>query len=164
MMKTNPILSVMVLLAALSLRATAAEEAEQKVSLEKIPPAAAKAIKELSAGARITNLSKEKDEGKVVFEAQFTAKGHVHEITVDERGKLVSDEKVIALSEAPATVRRAIEREAAGGKLQKLERIEEGGTVFFEALVAANGKRTEVKFDSAGKELSRENKAANEKD
>jgi len=123
-----------------------------------------KAIKDLTGGAKITNLSKEKDEGKVVFEAQFSAKGHVHEVTVDEKGKLVSDEKVIEISEAPAPVQKAIEHEAAGGKVEKLERIDEGGKVSFEALIATKGKRTEIKFDGKGKELGRENKGAKEND
>jgi len=167
-MKTRALLlplgSSLLLLTAFCLRATAAEDAEQKVSLDKIPPAAAKAIKDLTGGVKITNLSKEKDEGKVVFEAQFSAKGHVHEVTVDEKGKLVSDEKVIEISEAPAPVQKAIEHEAAGGKVEKLERIDEGGKVSFEALIATKGKRTEIKFDGKGKELGRENKGAKEND
>lgn len=151
-------LTMILLSASLSVSACAAENAEKSVALDKIPAAAAKSLKERAGGAKITNLSEEKDEGKVVYEARFTARGHIHEITVDGSGKLMSDEQVIAVTESPDPVRAAIAKEAAGGKVDKLEHITEGGKVFYEALISTKGKREEVKFGRDGKVLARENK------
>jgi uncharacterized membrane protein YkoI len=136
----------------------AAEGSETKVLLDKIPAAAAKALKEQAGDEKITNLSKEKDDGKTVYEATFTRKGRVHDVTVGEDGKLISDEETIPTSEAPKAVLAAIEKEAPGGKIEKLERIKEGGKVSYEALISAKGRREEIKFDAKGKVLEREDK------
>jgi uncharacterized membrane protein YkoI len=159
---TSPIkssLTAMALIAGLSLAALAAEDKEEKVSLDKIPAAAANALKKQAGAEKITGLSREKDGSKIVFEATFKKDGHVHDVTVDEAGKLVSDEVTIATTEAPAVIRAAIEREHPGGKIEKLERITEGGKVSYEALVSGKGKREEIKFDSKGKVIERENKS-----
>jgi hypothetical protein len=140
-----------------------AEDKEQKMTMETIPAAAAKAIKEQAGGAQITGVSKEEDEGKTVYEAKVNANGSVREISVDGDGKLVSDEQVIQLSEAPAAVRKAIEENTKGGKVEKLEKVTEGGKVTFEALVSGNAKREEIVFSPDGKVVEREDKT-NEKD
>ena len=155
----KPSMTIIALAAGLCFKAEAADEdTETKVALGTIPAAAAKALKEQAGDAKITGLSKEKDEGKTVFEATFTKKGRVHDVTVDERGKLVSDEEVIPVTEAPKAVRAAMEKEAPGAKIEKLERIKEGGTVSYEALLSGKHKREEIKFDDKGKVLEREDK------
>lgn len=155
----KPSITTIVLSAALCSWAGAAEKStEEKVSIEKIPAAAAKALKEHAGDAKITNLSKEKEEGKTVYEATYTKKSRVHDVTVNEAGKLLSDEEVVPVSEAPEAVRAAIEKEAPGGKIQKFERIKEGGKVSYEALISSKDKREEIKFDSKGKVLEREDK------
>ena len=153
----KPSITIIVLSAALC-SWTGAADTEEKVSLEKIPAAAAKALKEHAGDAKITNLSKEKDEGKTVYEATYTKKARLHDVTVNEDGKLLSDEEVVPVSEAPEAVRAAIEKEARGGKIQKFERIKEGGKVSFEALIFGKDKREEIKFDSKGKVIEREDK------
>lgn len=151
----NYAFTAIILSAALSSALLAAEE---KITLEKLPAAAAKALKEQAGDAKITDLSKEKEEGKTVYEATFTKKGRVHDVTVNDSGKLVSDEETIPVAEAPAAVRAAIDREAPGAKVQKMERINEGGKISYEALLAGKAKREEIKFDEKGKVLEREDK------
>lgn len=151
--------------ASLCVSVLAAEDAEEKVSFEKIPAAAAKALKEQAGGEKITGLSKEKENGKTIFEATFKRKGRVHDVTVDEDGKLVSDEETIPVSEAPGVIHEAIEREHPGGKIEKFERITEGKKISYEALISSKGKREEIKFDSKGKVIEREDKTGSkEKD
>jgi uncharacterized membrane protein YkoI len=145
------------------LSAFAAEDKEEKTTLTAIPEAAAKTLKAQAGGEKITNISKEKEEGKTVFEASFTKKGRAHDVTVDEAGKLISDEEVIPLTEAPKAVREAIEKEHPGGKIDKLEKISEGGKISYEALISGKAKREEIKFDSKGKVLEREDKTGQKK-
>ena len=95
----KPSIATIVLSAALC-SWTGAADTEEKVSLEKIPAAAAKALKEHAGDAKITNLSKEKDEGKTVYEATYTKKARVHDVTVNEAGKLLSDEEVVPVPSA----------------------------------------------------------------
>jgi uncharacterized membrane protein YkoI len=137
----------------------AAEDKEEKVSLDKIPASAAKAIKEAVGGEKIQGLSKEKDEGKTVYEVSFHKGGRAHDVTVDESGKVVSDEEVIPVEEAPKNIREAIEKEHPGGKIEKLERITEGGKISYEVLISGKGKREEIKFDSKGGVVEREDKS-----
>jgi uncharacterized membrane protein YkoI len=146
--------------AGLCLSASAAEDKEAKVSSsEKLPSAVAKALKEQASGEKIIGFSKEKDNGKTVYEATFEKNGRVHDVTVDEGGKLVSDEETIPASEAPKAIREAIEREFPGSKIEKLERIKERGKTNYEALLSGNNKkREEIKFSADGKVLEREDK------
>ena len=152
-------LSIVALGGGLCLSAWAAEDKEEKVSLDKIPAAAAKAIKEAVGGEKIQGLSKEKDEGKSVYEVSFHKAGRAHDLTVDDSGKIVSDEEVIPVEEAPKNIPTAIEKEFPGGKIEKLERITEGNKVSFEVLISGQGKREEIKFDSKGSVVEREDKS-----
>src|SRR3954464_2079176 len=155
-------ITVLVVTVALSAWAGAAEE---KVSLDSLPAAAAKTLKEQAGDAKITNVSKEKEGSQTVYEGSFTKKGRAHDVTVDEKGKLLSDEETVPVSEAPAVVRAAIEREFPGGKIQKFERIKEGGKTNYEVLLSGKEKREEIKFDDKGKVLEREDKThAKDKD
>jgi uncharacterized membrane protein YkoI len=160
-MKPN---TAIVLLLSLTLAwssSAADKETEEKVSLESIPAAAAKTLKEQAGNGKITSVSKETENGKTVYEGTFTKDSRVHDVTVDEAGSIISDEEKITIAEAPAAVQTAVEREVPGGKVLKVERITEGGKVNFEALVSGKDKREEIKFDERGKVIEREDKTGN---
>ncbi len=135
-----------------------AEDKEESTTMESIPAAAASAIKKQAAGAKITGVSKEDEDGKTVYEAKIKANGSVREVSVDSNGKVASVEEVIQLSGAPEAVRTAIEADSKGGKVEKIEKVNEGGKTTFEALISAKGKREEVVFSPEGKVVTREDK------
>jgi|GEM_PF-1155100 len=136
-----------------------AEDKEKPVKLSEIPAAAATAIEKRVAGGQIVKVERDEEDGKVSYEARIkSAAGKISEVTVDATGKLLAVEDVIGLSEAPAAVRTAIEKETTGGKVEKLERVKEGGKTTYEALISARGKREEVVFSDTGKVTGRENK------
>jgi len=141
-----------------------AEDHERNVTIEQIPAPAAEAIKKLTGGEPLAGLSEESEKGKTVYEAKFKKEGHVREVSVDANGKLVSDEQTIDASAAPEAVRQAIEKEAPGAKLEKMEKVTEDGTETFEALVAKGGKRAELVFSAEGKLIKREEKSKEEKE
>src|SRR6478735_10860636 len=122
--------------AAFVLSLSAAEDKEQKVSLDKLPAPVAKALKQQAGNEKITNISKEMDEGKTAYEVTFTKNGHVHDVSVDDNGKLLSDEETVAAADAPKQIRAAIARELPGAKIEKFERIKEGGKTNYEALLS----------------------------
>ena len=159
------ILGIIALSGSVAQTSWAAESAEEKVALDKLPAPVARALKEHAGAATITNVSKEAEKGKTVYEATFKAKGRVHDLTVDAAGKLVSDEETVPFSEAPGVIRQAIEREFPGAKVEKFERIREGGRTNYEALLSGKNRREEIKFSDKGKVLERENKTGSkEKD
>ncbi|MEA3187612.1 MAG: hypothetical protein QOD99_1442 [Chthoniobacter sp.] len=156
-MKTTSILAISA--AVFSLSAFAEVKTERTMTLGKIPAAAAQAIQKFSAGAKVTKVSQESDAGKTVYESTLVKGGRVREVSVDAKGNLVSDEKVIQLSEAPEAVRKTIEMNAAGGKVEKLEQVTEGGKETFEALIiSGRGKREEIVMTPRGKVVEREDK------
>lgn len=136
----------------------AAEEKEKIVKLSEIPAAAAAAIQKLAAGGKIIQVEEAKENGKVTYEAGIKSSGKVREVTVDAKGRLLSEEEVIALADAPKPVQATIEKEAAGGKIEKIERIKEGGKINYEALISSKNKREEIVLSEKGKVVERENK------
>jgi len=136
-----------------------AEDKEIPVKLSEIPVAAATAIEKHVGGGQIVKVERDEEKGKVSYEAKIkSAAGKISEVTVDVTGKLLAVEDVIDLSEAPAAVRAAVEKEATGGKVEKFERVKEDGKTTYEALILAKGKREEVVFSDMGKVTGRENK------
>ncbi|MEO8353749.1 MAG: hypothetical protein ABI680_18635 [Chthoniobacteraceae bacterium] len=93
--------SLLAISALTSLTLLAAEDKEQDTSLEKIPAKAGAALRKHAGDARIGHVSKETDDGEVVFEARFKTKGGVREVTGDEAGKTVSEEHTIAIIDVP---------------------------------------------------------------
>ncbi|EDY17594.1 conserved hypothetical protein [Chthoniobacter flavus Ellin428] len=136
-----------------------AGESEKAVKLSDLPAAAAAALEKHAAGGQIVKVEQDEENGKISFEAKIkSAAGKISEVSVNAAGKLLAVEDVIELSAAPEAVRTAIEKEATGGKVEKLERVTEDGKTTYEALISANAKRREVVFSSAGKVVERENK------
>jgi uncharacterized membrane protein YkoI len=135
-----------------------AEEREKTVKLSEIPEAAAAALKKYASGGEIVKVEQDEEKQKVSYEAKIKTKSGVTEVTVDANGKLLSLEDVIAVADAPAAVRAAIEKEAAGGTVEKVERVKEGGKTTFEAVIASKGKREEIVFSETGNVVGRESK------
>ncbi len=129
-----------------------AEDDEKPVSIDQIPAGAATALKTAAGGAAITRVTTEDEDGKTEYEATFTVAGHKHEVAVTAEGTVTSKEEEVSLSDAPAAVKAAIETQAGGKKLEKVERAEEKGKVTYEAKV---GKK-EYKFAEDGKVMEKE--------
>lgn len=66
-----------------------AEENEQKVTVDQVPSAVQETIKRETAGGTIKEIAKEIEEGKTVYEAEFTRNGETYELTVAEDGKVL---------------------------------------------------------------------------
>ena len=146
-----------VTVAGASLVATASAN-EVPVTLDKIPAPAAAALTKQAAGAKIQGISQEAEGKKTVYEATLKSRAGVREVTVDQKGNLVSEEKVVTLSSVPEPVRQTIATKSAGGKLLKLELVQEGGKTTYEALIQTKAKRTEIVVAPSGKIVEQEDK------
>jgi hypothetical protein len=62
----------------------------------------------------------------------------------------------------PDAVRQALDQKYPKGKIVKAEKITRGSKVEYEAVVAAEGKKSEVVLDPAGKVLKVEKKSEEE--
>ncbi len=73
--------------------ASEAEEIEETVTLEQLPAAVRQTIEKETAGGTVTELVKEVEEGKTLYEAEFTKDGKAFEVEVAEDGTLLSKEE-----------------------------------------------------------------------
>ena len=157
---TNAITLALFAAGALCLTAVRAEEKEESVSIDKIPAAAAAALKSAAGGAAITGIELDDEDGKIKgYEAAFTVQGRKHEVAVTAEGTVYSKEEVIPFAEAPAAVKAAVEKKAAGVKIETLERAEAKGKVTYEAKVGA----TEYEFAEDGSFIGEEGGGKEEK-
>ena len=137
------------LISTLLIGGAAALASERKIAMKDLPPAVQQAIKD-QGGATVRGLAKEVDKGKTLYEAELTVNGHSKDIMFDEQGTMVSVEEESTLDQIPPAARTAIEKAAGNGKVSAVEKLTEGGHVFYEAQVTKGGKRSEVKVDASG--------------
>ncbi|HQZ39768.1 MAG TPA: hypothetical protein PLH72_12090 [Vicinamibacterales bacterium] len=126
--------------------------ADQKVELKSLPAGVQKAIRDETKGATLVGLSEEREDGKVLYEAETKVNGHTRDLLFDSTGALVEVEEEVAIDAVPAPVRSAL---MTRGKVLKIESLTKGGTVTYEAQVEKNGKKTEVVVDAKGNAVER---------
>ncbi len=129
----------------------AALGAEKKVKMQDLPPAVQAAVKEQTKTSTLVGLTREVEDGKTMYEAETKVNGHGRDISFDSTGAVVSVEEEVALDSIPAAAKAAIEKQAAGGKVTKVETVTKGRDVCYEAVIAKKGKSAEFSVDAAGK-------------
>jgi hypothetical protein len=72
--------------------ASAAEDKEQRVSMDQLPPAVKATLDRESAGGKVDEIEKETEGGKTFYEAEIVKNGHESYIHVSEDGKVLKRE------------------------------------------------------------------------
>ena len=143
------------LCAALAFTFTAIAADDAKIpGMKKAPAAAAEALKKYAAeaGMKIEKVAVEKHGKVTVYEAELKAAGKAdREVAVTADGKVKGEEETIPLDKVPAAARKAIEGNAKGAKIERVQRIKEDGETTYEAAYVLKGKTTEVVFFADGK-------------
>jgi hypothetical protein len=96
------------LLAGVALRAD-----EEKVPLDKVPRAVLDAVKARFEGAKLLGASREKEDGKTIYEVQIERRGQKIDVECSEDGKILVIEKTIAARDLPRAVAEAVEAKYA---------------------------------------------------
>ena len=125
--------------------------AERKVKMQDLPPAVQSAVKEQTKNSTLVGLTREVEDGKTLYEAETKVNGHGRDIAFDSTGAVVSVEEEVPLASIPPAAREAIDKQAAGGKVTKVETITKGREVYYEAVITKKGKSAEFSVDAAGK-------------
>ncbi len=153
-MKTLPTI-VATLCAALAFAFTVIAADDAKIpGMKKAPAAAAEALQKYAAdaGMKIEKVVVEKHGKVTVYEASLTAAGKAdREVAVTADGKVKGEEETVPLDKVPEAARKAIEANAKGAKIQRVQRIKEDGETVYEAEYVLKGKSTEVVFFADGK-------------
>ena len=137
-----------VILAALFL--AVAMTAEKPLTLKDLPPAIQKAVLAQTQGAEIKGLSKEVENGKTEYEVETILKGHTRDLMLDASGGLISVEEEATLDSIPGPAKAAIQKQAVGGKITRVEILTKGKTVAYEAGINKGGKASEVAVKADG--------------
>jgi uncharacterized membrane protein YkoI len=115
--------------------------AETRVSLESLPPAVQAAVKQQTKDATLDGISKEIEHGKPEYEAETHVNGKSRDIVFDQTGAVLETEDETDLDAIPAAAKAAIMRHAAGGTVEKVEKVTAGSTVRYEASIKSKSNR-----------------------
>lgn len=76
--------------------------------------------------------------------------GRTRDLSVDAKGTILSVEEEVSIDSLPVAAKAAIEKQAAGGKVAKVEKVTGEGKLFYEAAISAKGKKFEIKIAEDG--------------
>jgi uncharacterized membrane protein YkoI len=128
----------------------------KEVKLEDVPSAAQAVIQTLTSGGTIETITCEKEDGKHFYKVEYKKDGREFELEVDDDGKVLETEEILAMEDLPPAVQETVKTESAGGKIKELALETEDGKTFYEVEFEKNGKEHEVKIAEDGIVLERE--------
>jgi uncharacterized membrane protein YkoI len=130
---------------------------EKAISRSDLPPAVEKTLQQQLKGATVKGFSAEKENGRVVYEAQLLVDGHTKDILLDASGTIQEVEEEVAFDSLPIEVKASLRARAKNGKITKVESlIKQDKLVAYEAQVEKNGKHSEIQVGPKGERLMRE--------
>jgi hypothetical protein len=127
------------------------DEKDEAVTLAQLPEAVKAAIAPYASDSEIKKIEKGDVDGTEAYEFELEKAGKTSEVTITPAGKLLGTEEPVELADVPAAARQTIADQAAGGKLVSVEKVVEGGTTKYEAIIEKQGKQTEVVVGLDGK-------------
>lgn len=126
-----------------------AQAADQKITLQNLPPAVKATVDAESKGATVKGISSEKENGKTVYELETLLNGRTRDLMIDAAGKVYLVEEQLDIDKAPPAVKAALE---AKGKVVTLESVMENGKTRYDGQVQTKaGKKVAFEVDADGK-------------
>jgi uncharacterized membrane protein YkoI len=137
---------------------------DEKVDLDQVPKPVLQAVKARFKDARVTGVSKEKEDGKVVYEVTIKDRDRNIDVTVTPEGEIVLIEKEIAPGDLPKAVARTLEEKYPKATYKIVEEVikvqkKVEKLAYYEVLlVTAEKKKLEVQVSAEGKVIKEEKK------
>lgn len=145
---------------AITLVAWAADETEEKVSLDQLPRAVKATILAEAKGGTIREIEREREGDRIVYEAEVVIDGRQFDVEVSADGTLLGvepededgdeQEEEISLDQMPPAARRAVMQYAGSHQIAKTTRERGDGITFFEAEWIVDGREHEAKVTADG--------------
>src|SRR5882724_2492809 len=130
---------------------------EKRIDRSELPKAVEKTVQQQSKGATVRGFSKEKENGKIVYEAKMIVNGQTKDVLIDANGTVLEIEEQIELQALPVAVKAGLQSRVGKGKITKVESItKKDKLVAYEAQVTTDGKKSEVQVGPDGKPLDHE--------
>ena len=124
--------------------------AADKLKMEDLPAAVQTSVKEQTRNATLVGISKEVEKGKTVYEVETSINGKTRDLMLDDAGKVTSVEEEVDIKSIPDRARQAIQKNAAGGTVKKVEIVTVGSIVTYEAAIQKAGKNFEMTVNADG--------------
>jgi uncharacterized membrane protein YkoI len=133
---------------------------EEKIPLDKVPKAVVDAVKKKFPDVKLSEASKEKEDGKTIYELAFTYKDSKYEVECEEDGTIIAIDKQIEAKDLPKEVAKALEEKYPKATYKVIEEVTKKDkiAIYEIELVTADKKEIEVQVDPAGKILKEEKK------
>jgi uncharacterized membrane protein YkoI len=129
---------------------------ETPVKFKDLPPAVQETAKTESRGTTVKGYAKEMDGGKIEYEVQLDVNGRARDVSIDPSGKVIETESEVDFTSVPEKAREAIQKEAAGAKIEKVEKVKSDGSTVYEALIHTGGKKNEIRVLENGEKAPTE--------
>jgi uncharacterized membrane protein YkoI len=127
------------------------EKGDGAESLDKAPAAVQEAVKKAAGENKIKKFSKEDEDGKTSYEAQFEVKGVDHSVKVSEAGAVLEEEMDVEAASLPEAVTKAVTEAHKDAKVKEAEMVKAGGETFYEIEVMDGKTERELKVTADGK-------------
>ena len=137
---------------------------EKTIALDQAPPAVRDSITKSVKGNKLERVTKENEDGAVVYEAQFHSSGVRHSLSLRETGEILEDEQSINVSDLPPAVTQAVAAKHPDGRLSEAELVEAGGKRTYEVMVSIGKSEREVRVTPDGQIQSDEAEEHDAKD
>jgi uncharacterized membrane protein YkoI len=129
------------------------ETADGKLGLKDLPPAVRATVEAETKNATLKGLSKEKEDGKTVYELESLVNGRTRDLMIDATGRVYVVEEQLDADKAPAAVKSALE---ARGQIVVLESVMTNGKTHYESQVRTKaGKKLTLELDQDGKPIKK---------
>lgn len=120
---------------------------------DSLPTAIATAFRQAYPAAKILNISRERRQGKVVYEIESRDGPTRRDLIYDLTGHTLEIEEVIPTDSVPAAVHAAVARDVAGGRLVGAERVMRDSIILYEVEVRVGTRSRFLTYDPAGKRV-----------
>lgn len=125
---------------------------EVKVSVADMSAAARTSTERVTAGGRVTQATREKERGRIVYDVEATINGkHEEFLIADSNGEVLGTETSIEFSDCPKPVRDAAAKYFGSTAGLKAMKGIEYGEVSYEIEGTKKRKTVEITFDELGR-------------
>ncbi|HOD51509.1 MAG TPA: PepSY-like domain-containing protein [Candidatus Hydrogenedentes bacterium] len=128
-------------------------EDEASISWGRLPKAVQEAFTKAIPAIRIDRVTRETEDGVVVYEAEYTVEGTPREAEVLEDGQILETSERVAAAKLPAAVAAAVKEHFPGAEIEEAEAVH---VTYYEIELEVQDKEQEIRVLPDGRILATE--------
>lgn len=103
--------------------------------------------------AGILEIENKRKDGKATYEVEINLDGEKIELTLDEKGGILEEERELAIKDLPKAVQEQLRLRYPDSRIKEADEKRRGGKILYEIELRAGDNEIEVTFSPAGKAL-----------